>query len=111
MNVAESSFKELIKDMETFAAIHVRSSIIETLKNITHQRKAPSGVYAELRELAPIVAIANSRGVNIEFTLKGTKEVVQEFLYLFGEYDKTVLPFADHISTRIKDAEKRITKH
>lgn len=66
---------------------------------------AISGVYGELREIAPIAAIASKQG-SVDFTLKGSKETVKEFLYLFAEYNKNMLPFADHISARIKDAEK-----
>lgn len=37
MNVAESSFKELMGDIGGFSRDHVRTAIIETLKNITQQ--------------------------------------------------------------------------
>ena len=37
MNVAESSFKELMGEIQDFAEIYVRDIIIGTLKNITHQ--------------------------------------------------------------------------
>ncbi len=37
MNVAESSFKELMGDIGGFSRYHVRTAIIETLKNITQQ--------------------------------------------------------------------------
>ncbi|QDB70334.1 hypothetical protein CF8_0164 [Aeromonas phage CF8] len=67
---------------------------------------AIAGIYVELREIAPIAAIASRQG-SVDFTLKGSKETVEEFLYLFAEYNKNMLPFADHISARIKDAEKR----
>lgn len=45
MNVVESSFKELMGDIQGFADIHVRDIIIETLKNITHQSFGDKNIF------------------------------------------------------------------
>lgn len=45
MNKAETSFKELVGDMQVFAPIHVRDIIIETLKNITHQSFGDKNIF------------------------------------------------------------------
>ena len=45
MNVAESSFKELMGDIQDFRPIHVRNIIIETLKNITHQSFGDKNIF------------------------------------------------------------------
>lgn len=45
MNVAESSFKELMGDIQDFRPIHVRDIIIETLKNITHQSFGDKNIF------------------------------------------------------------------
>ena len=45
MNVAESSFKELMGDIQYFRPIDVRDIIIETLKNITHQSFGDKNIF------------------------------------------------------------------
>lgn len=45
IKVIESSFKELMGDIQGFADIHVRDIIIETLKNITHQSFGDKNIF------------------------------------------------------------------
>lgn len=45
MHPVEKSFKELVADMQVFAPIHVRDTIIETLKNITHQSFGDKNIF------------------------------------------------------------------
>ena len=45
MHLVEKSFKELMTDIQSFADIHVRDIIIETLKNITHQSFADKNIF------------------------------------------------------------------
>ena len=45
MHLVEKSFKELMTDIQSFADIHVRDIIIETLKNITHQSFGDKNIF------------------------------------------------------------------